>query len=67
MTIHSNQNQLTDTIASDKRPTHTLFVSVKIGEQNTLIKVGAAWKHKTGNGLNISLDKLVAFENKNKE
>jgi len=48
----------------DKTPTHKVFVNAYINSQPVKVKVGVAWKHSKGDGFNISLDNMVAFENK---
>ncbi len=50
-----------------KRPTHTLFVTNYVNGSPIRLRIGAAWKHEKGNGFNIALDDIVAFENKPKE
>ena len=61
---------MTDSLNQDsnkgKKPTHIIYSNTTINGVQKLIRVGAAWKHIKGNGLNISLDSLVAFENKPK-
>ena len=47
-------------------PTHTIYVESYINNQPLKVKVGVAWQHSKGNGFNISLNKMVAFENKPK-
>ncbi len=51
----------------NKKPTHTLFATNSVNGNMVRLRVGVAWKHKKGNGFNIALDNLVAFENKVKE
>lgn len=50
-----------------KHPTHTLFVTNYLNGSPIRLRIGAAWKHEKGNGFNISLDDIVAFENKPKD
>ena len=50
-----------------KHPTHTLFVTNYVNGSPIRLRVGVAWKHQKGNGFNIALDNLVAFENKERE
>jgi hypothetical protein len=48
----------------DKKPTHTLFATQTVNGKTTRVRVGVAWKHKKGDGFNVSIDNLVAFANK---
>ena len=41
-----------------KNPTHSVFVVVGDGEKKRWIEIGAAWRHKEDDGLNITLDAL---------
>lgn len=50
-----------------KYPTHTLFATNNVNGKLIQLRVGVAWKHEKGNGFNISLDNIVAFENKPKD
>jgi hypothetical protein len=52
--------------SKDKRPTHTVFAKTYIDGSQHNIKIGVAWKHSKGDGFNISLNDMVAFENKGK-
>tara|TARA_B100001250_G_scaffold371975_1_gene357126 strand:+ start:765 stop:968 length:204 start_codon:yes stop_codon:yes gene_type:complete len=61
MTTEERTNQ------PSKKPTHTVFANTYINGRPVNIRVGAAWKHSKGSGFNISLDSLVAFENKPNE
>ncbi len=49
------------------KPTHTLYVTNYINGNPIQARIGVAWKHDKGNGFNISLDNIVAFENKSKD
>ena len=49
------------------KPTHILYVTNYSNGKPVQNRVGVAWKHEKGNGLNISLDSIVAFENKPKD
>ena len=60
----TEQTQNNDT---KKQPTHTLYVTNYVNGSPVRLRVGVAWKHSKGNGLNIALDNIVAFENKEKE
>jgi len=41
------------------RPTHAVYVVEGEGDDARWTRVGAAWTHDDGNGLNISLNRLV--------
>ena len=57
------ENNKTDS-NSDKHPTHTLFINQRFDGNLIRVKAGVAWKHSKGDGFNISLNDMVAFENK---
>ena len=62
MTDSLNQNS-----NEGKKPTHTLYATQSINGSQVRVRVGVAWRHNKGTGLNIALDNLVAFENKPKD
>ena len=41
------------------RPTHVVYVVEGKGDDARWTRVGAAWAHEDGNGLNIALNRLV--------
>ena len=43
---------------SNSRPTHSVYVVEGEGEKSFWTKVGAAWQHADGEGLNISLSAI---------
>ena len=49
------------------KPSHTLYTKSYVDGQSKLVKVGVAWQHSKGNGFNISINDMVAFENKEKQ
>ncbi|MGB5943283.1 MAG: hypothetical protein WBG71_10405 [Leeuwenhoekiella sp.] len=55
---------MADKTNNDKHPTHTLFINQRFDGNLIRVKAGVAWKHSKGDGLNISLNDMVAFENK---
>ena len=61
---------MTDTTKQEtkkgNKPTHTLYTKSYVDGSSKLVKVGVAWKHSKGDGFNISLNDIVAFENKEK-
>jgi len=56
----------TDQTKKGKSPTHTLYVKSYIDGNPVNVKAGVAWKHSKGDGFNLSLNDMVAFENKPK-
>lgn len=43
-----------------KAPTHIVYVVSGDGEKKRWLEVGAAWRHKDSDGLNVILDALPA-------
>lgn len=41
-----------------KNPTHAVFIVSGEGEKKRWIEIGAAWRHKDNDGLNVVLDAL---------
>ena len=58
MTNNTNQNE-----QAKKQPTHILYINSYVDGKARKVKVGAAWQHSKGNGFNITLNDMVAFEN----
>ena len=58
MTNNTNQNE-----QAKKQPTHILYINSYVDGKPRKVKVGAAWQHSKGNGFNIALNDMVAFEN----
>lgn len=56
-----------ETETKGKKPTHTLYTNSYVDNNPKLVKVGVAWKHSKGEGFNIALNDIVAFENKEKD
>jgi hypothetical protein len=46
---------MTDATQS-KRPTHHAYAVREGKEKNYFTRIGAAWRHKSGNGFNIELE-----------
>jgi len=55
---------MAETKKPGRKPTHSVYFVKGTGKDANWIKIGAAWIHDDGEGLNISLDRLVARANK---
>lgn len=43
---------------SSKTPTHTVYVIAGPDDKKRWVEIGAAWRHKDGEGLSVNLDAL---------
>jgi hypothetical protein len=41
-----------------KTPTHTVFIVCGDGDKKRWIEIGAAWRHRDNDGLNVVMDAL---------